>query len=68
MTPGAASQLSPFRRFLRGWRGDMGQNQLAFLRVLQCNEAQGYLFSPPVPAEVAGKLLATQRFALRLAA
>ena len=44
------------------------ENQLAFLRVLQCNEAQGYLFSPPVPAEVAGKLLATQRFALRVAA
>jgi EAL domain-containing protein (putative c-di-GMP-specific phosphodiesterase class I)/ActR/RegA family two-component response regulator len=44
------------------------ENQLAFLRVLQCNEAQGYLFSPPVPAEVAGKLLASQRFALRVAA
>lgn len=43
------------------------ENQLAFLRVLQCNEAQGYLFSPPVPAEVAGKLLATQRFAQRVA-
>jgi EAL domain-containing protein (putative c-di-GMP-specific phosphodiesterase class I) len=33
------------------------ENQLAFLRVLQCNEAQGYLFSPPVPADRAAALL-----------
>ena len=26
------------------------ESQLAFLQVLQCNEIQGYLFSPPVPA------------------
>jgi EAL domain-containing protein (putative c-di-GMP-specific phosphodiesterase class I) len=43
------------------------ENQLAFLRVLQCNEAQGFLFSPPVPADVAGRLLAEQRFALHVA-
>ncbi|MEZ6016383.1 MAG: GGDEF domain-containing phosphodiesterase [Planctomycetota bacterium] len=36
------------------------ENQLAFLRVLQCNEAQGFLFSPPVPAEKAAALLANQ--------
>ncbi len=34
------------------------ESQLAFLRVLQCNEAQGYLFSAPVPAAAAGELLA----------
>ncbi len=34
------------------------QSQLSFLRVLQCDEAQGYLFSPPVPAALAGQLLA----------
>jgi diguanylate cyclase (GGDEF)-like protein len=28
-------------------------SQLAFLRVMQCDEVQGYLFSPPVPAEEA---------------
>jgi EAL domain-containing protein (putative c-di-GMP-specific phosphodiesterase class I)/GGDEF domain-containing protein/AmiR/NasT family two-component response regulator len=26
------------------------KSQLAFLRVMQCNEAQGYLYSPPLPA------------------
>jgi len=31
--------------------------QLAFLRVLNCEEAQGYLFSPPVPAAKAGEFL-----------
>ncbi len=31
--------------------------QLSFLRVLNCEEAQGYLFSPPVPASQAGELL-----------
>jgi diguanylate cyclase (GGDEF)-like protein len=31
--------------------------QLAFLRVLQCDEAQGYLFSPPVPAAQASEIL-----------
>jgi len=29
------------------------EKQLEFLRVLKCNEIQGYLFSPPVPAEKA---------------
>ncbi|MCC7014675.1 MAG: bifunctional diguanylate cyclase/phosphodiesterase [Planctomycetes bacterium] len=33
------------------------ESQLSFLRVLQCDEAQGYLFSPPVPAEKARALL-----------
>lgn len=33
------------------------ESQLAFLRVLQCNEIQGYLFSPPVPADKAALLL-----------
>ena len=32
-------------------------SQLAFLRVLQCDEVQGYLFSPPVPPERALALL-----------
>ncbi|MDF1838820.1 MAG: EAL domain-containing protein [Planctomycetota bacterium] len=27
------------------------ESQLAFLQVLQCNEVQGFLFSPPVPAD-----------------
>ena len=31
--------------------------QLAFLRVLNCEEAQGYLFSPPVPAAQAREIL-----------
>ncbi len=38
------------------------ENQLAFLKVLQCNEVQGYLFSPPVPAERAQEMLAEQQF------
>lgn len=33
------------------------QSQLAFLRVLQCDEVQGYLFSPPVPPDKALALL-----------
>ena len=33
------------------------ESQLAFLRVLQCNEIQGYLFSPPVPADKAQVML-----------
>jgi EAL domain-containing protein (putative c-di-GMP-specific phosphodiesterase class I) len=33
------------------------QAQLAFLRVLECDEAQGYLLSPPVSAEVFGRML-----------
>ena len=36
------------------------ENQLAFLKVLQCNEVQGYLFSPPVPADRAQDLLKAQ--------
>ncbi len=36
------------------------QAQLEQLAVLQCDEVQGYLFSPPVPAEEAAKLLARQ--------
>jgi diguanylate cyclase (GGDEF)-like protein len=33
------------------------ESQLSFLRILQCDEAQGYLFSPPVPPERARVLL-----------
>ena len=33
------------------------KSQLAFLRVLECDEVQGYFFSPPVPGEAAGKLI-----------
>jgi diguanylate cyclase (GGDEF)-like protein len=33
------------------------RSQLSFLRVIECNEAQGYLFSPPVPAAAAEALL-----------
>jgi EAL domain-containing protein (putative c-di-GMP-specific phosphodiesterase class I) len=39
------------------------ENQLAFLKVLQCNEVQGFLFSPPVPADKAQEMLAEQSFA-----
>lgn len=39
------------------------ENQLAFLKVLQCNEVQGFLFSPPVPADKAQEMLAGQTFA-----
>jgi diguanylate cyclase (GGDEF)-like protein len=35
------------------------RSQLSFLRVIECHEAQGYLFSPPVPAAQAGELLAS---------
>ena len=31
--------------------GVENESQLAFLQVLQCNEIQGYYFSPPVPAD-----------------
>ncbi len=34
------------------------KSQLAFLRVLECDEVQGYYYSPPVPADKAGELLA----------
>lgn len=34
-------------------------SQLEFLRALRCNEIQGYLISPPVPADEAGRLLPT---------
>jgi diguanylate cyclase (GGDEF)-like protein len=33
------------------------ESQLSFLRVMQCDEVQGYLFSPPVPADKARLLL-----------
>ncbi|MFY9584063.1 MAG: EAL domain-containing protein [Candidatus Acidiferrales bacterium] len=33
------------------------EEQLAFLRSQQCDEMQGYLFSPPVPPEAFSKLL-----------
>jgi EAL domain-containing protein (putative c-di-GMP-specific phosphodiesterase class I) len=33
------------------------EEQLEFLRSQQCDEMQGYLFSPPVPAEAFSKLL-----------
>jgi EAL domain-containing protein (putative c-di-GMP-specific phosphodiesterase class I) len=39
------------------------ENQLAFLKVLQCNEIQGYLISPPVPAEEAQAFLLRDRAA-----
>ncbi|MEM6672000.1 MAG: GGDEF domain-containing phosphodiesterase [Planctomycetota bacterium] len=44
------------------------ENQLAFLKVLQCNEVQGYLFSPPVPADRAQRMLGDQVEASRNAA
>jgi len=37
--------------------GVEAEEQLAFLRSQQCDEMQGYLFSPPVPAEAFSKLL-----------
>jgi EAL domain-containing protein (putative c-di-GMP-specific phosphodiesterase class I) len=33
------------------------ESQLSFLRIMQCDEAQGYLFSPPVTAEEAERFL-----------
>jgi EAL domain-containing protein (putative c-di-GMP-specific phosphodiesterase class I) len=35
--------------------------QLAVLRALGCDELQGYLFSPPLPADAMTKLLQSQR-------
>lgn len=43
------------------------ESQLEFLRVLQCNEIQGYLFSPPVPADQAEQLLREQASAVQAA-
>ena len=37
------------------------EEQLAFLRSQRCDEIQGYLFSPPVPAEAFAKLLQEKR-------
>jgi len=34
------------------------RSQLEFLRALECDEAQGYLFSRPVPAKAAAELIA----------
>jgi EAL domain-containing protein (putative c-di-GMP-specific phosphodiesterase class I) len=39
------------------------ESQLAFLKLLKCNEAQGFLFSRPVPAEQATALLASEEVA-----
>ena len=39
------------------------ESQLAFLKLLRCNEAQGFLFSRPVPAEQATALLAREEVA-----
>ena len=36
------------------------RSQLSFLRVMQCDEVQGFLFSPPVPADQARALLERQ--------
>ena len=36
------------------------RSQLSFLRVMQCDEVQGFLFSPPVPADQAKALLERQ--------
>jgi len=36
------------------------QEELAFLQAHQCDEAQGYYFSPPVPSEQFAKLLASE--------
>src|SRR4051812_27450274 len=37
--------------------GVESKSQLAFLRVMQCDEAQGYLFSPPVPPAQATEMM-----------
>lgn len=37
------------------------RSQLSFLRVMQCDEVQGYLFSPPVPVDRARALLESQQ-------
>lgn len=37
------------------------QEQLAFLQSIQCDEMQGYLFSRPLPADEAEKILADQK-------
>jgi diguanylate cyclase (GGDEF)-like protein len=37
------------------------RNQLSFLRVMQCDQVQGYLFSPPVPEPKARELLVAQQ-------
>ena len=44
------------------------ESQLEFLRVLQCNEIQGFLFSPPVPADKAEVLLRMETFPRSIAA
>jgi EAL domain-containing protein (putative c-di-GMP-specific phosphodiesterase class I) len=40
--------------------GVESHSQLAFLKVLECDEAQGFLFSRPVPADDVSKLFATR--------
>jgi EAL domain-containing protein (putative c-di-GMP-specific phosphodiesterase class I) len=37
------------------------ESQLSFLQILQCNEIQGYLISPPVPAAKAQNFLVAHR-------
>ena len=44
------------------------ESQLEFLRVLQCNEIQGFLFSPPVPPDKAEVLLRMETFPRSVAA
>jgi diguanylate cyclase (GGDEF)-like protein/PAS domain S-box-containing protein len=41
--------------------GVENEDQLRFLRLLRCDEIQGYLFSKPVPAEEMRKMLETGR-------
>jgi diguanylate cyclase (GGDEF)-like protein/PAS domain S-box-containing protein len=41
--------------------GVENQAELAFLREHDCDEAQGYLFSPPVPAEAFARLLEAEQ-------